>query len=161
MPCSAPGRGPEGTRPEAVAEGADALGMAGGDGSLATVAAVAASTGCPSSASLPARATTSRWTWAGPARRGRGARRVHRRGGAPDRRRRGERPDLPEQRLLGVYGEAVRLAGYRDTKVRALAETALRVLAPDPPTLALSLVDDTGQEHARLAVVLVSNNAYA
>ena len=62
---------------------------------------------------------------------------------------------------LGIYGEAVQLASYRDTKVRTLAETAHGVLAPTGPTPAMRLIDDAGHEHTRLAVVLVSNNAYA
>jgi len=45
---------------EAVTRGADALGMAGGDGSLAVVAAAARHTRFPSSAFPPALATTSR-----------------------------------------------------------------------------------------------------
>ena len=48
---------------KAVADGADALGMAGGDGSLATVAASQRRTGCPSSASPAGLGTTLRWTW--------------------------------------------------------------------------------------------------
>ena len=62
---------------------------------------------------------------------------------------------------LGVYGEAVRQAGYRDTKVRTMAETARRVLGPSGRIPAMRVVDDTGREHARLAVLLVSNNPYA
>jgi diacylglycerol kinase family enzyme len=48
---------------EAVAGGADALGVAGGDGSLAVVAAAALAQRLPSSASPPGRVTTSRSTW--------------------------------------------------------------------------------------------------
>jgi diacylglycerol kinase family enzyme len=62
---------------------------------------------------------------------------------------------------LGIYGEAVRQAAYRVTKVRTLAETAQKVLGPSGRMPALRLVDDTGREHARLAVLLVSNNPYA
>ena len=62
---------------------------------------------------------------------------------------------------LGIYGEAVQEAAYRDAKVRTLAETARRVLGPSGPMPALRVVDDIGREHARLAVLLVSNNPYA
>jgi diacylglycerol kinase family enzyme len=48
---------------EAAAGGADALGMAGGDGSLAIVVAAAAAYGIPFVCVRPARATTSRSTW--------------------------------------------------------------------------------------------------
>jgi diacylglycerol kinase family enzyme len=62
---------------------------------------------------------------------------------------------------LGIYGEAVRQASYRDTKARTLAETARMVLGPGGRLPALRLTDDAGREHARLAVLLVSNNPYA
>jgi diacylglycerol kinase family enzyme len=62
---------------------------------------------------------------------------------------------------LGLYGEAVRQSAYRDAKVRTLVETAARVLGPGGWTPAMRLVDDAGDEHSQLAVVLVSNNPYA
>lgn len=147
---------------EVVADGADALGMAGGDGSLADVAAVAAAHGLPF-VCIPV-----------------GTRNHFALDLGVDRR------DVPGaldaftdgvERLidvgevngrtflnnvsLGIYGEAVRQASYRDTKVRTLAETASRVLGPSGRMPALRLTDDTGREHARLAVLLVSNNPYA
>ncbi len=147
---------------EAVADGADALGMAGGDGSLATVAAVAAAHGLPF-VCVPAGTRNHFAMDLGVDRRDVA--------GALDAFTDGvERLiDVGEVNgriflnnvSLGIYGEAVQLPTYRDTKVRTLAETAHRVLAPTGATPALSLVDDNGQEHTRLAVVLVSNNAYA
>jgi diacylglycerol kinase family enzyme len=135
--------------------------MAGGDGSLATVAAVAAARGLPF-VCIPAGTRNHFAMDLG----------VDRRDvvGALDAFTVGveRRIDVGEVNgrvflnnvSLGVYGEAVQLAGYRETKVRTLAETARRVLAPTGRTPALLLVDDTGREHTRLAVVLVSNNAY-
>jgi len=147
---------------EAVANGADALGMAGGDGSLATVATVAAAHGLPF-VCVPAGTRNHFAMDLGLDRRDVA--------GALDGFTDGvERLiDVGEVNgriflnnvSLGIYGEAVQVAGYRDTKVRTLAETAHRVLAPTGFTPALRLIDDTGQEHTRLAVVLVSNNAYA
>jgi diacylglycerol kinase family enzyme len=147
---------------EAVADGADALGMAGGDGSLATVAAVAAVHGLPF-VCIPA-GTRNHFALD----LGLDPRDVAR---ALDAFTDGvERLiDVGEVNgriflnnvSLGIYGEAVQRVGYRETKVRTLAETAHRVLAPTGSTPALRLVDDTGREHARLAVVLVSNNPYA
>ena len=147
---------------EAVAEGADALGMAGGDGSLAAVAAVAAAHGLPF-VCIPV-----------------GTRNHFALDVGVDRQ------DVPGaldaftdgvERLidvgevngriflnnvsLGIYGEAVQQADYRDTKVRTLAETASKVLGPGGPMPALRVIDDTGREHGRLAVLLVSNNPYA
>jgi diacylglycerol kinase family enzyme len=147
---------------DAVADGADALGMAGGDGSLATVAAVAAGHGLPF-VCVPAGTRNHFAMDLGLDRRDVA--------GALDAFTDGvERLiDVGEVNgrifldnvSLGIYGEAVQVAGYRDTKVRTLAETAHRVLSPTGPTPELRLIDDTGQEHTRLAVVLVSNNAYA
>jgi diacylglycerol kinase family enzyme len=59
----APGQDLDALAREAVAAGADALGMAGGDGSLAVVAAVAAAHGIPFVCVPARRATTSRSTW--------------------------------------------------------------------------------------------------
>jgi hypothetical protein len=49
---------------KAVADGADLLGVAGGDGTQALVADIAAEHDLPSWSSAPTPATTSRWTWA-------------------------------------------------------------------------------------------------
>jgi diacylglycerol kinase family enzyme len=147
---------------KAVADGADALGMAGGDGSLATVAAVAAEHGLPF-VCVPAGTRNHFALDLGVDRR-------HLTGALDAFTDGVERLiDVGEVNgrtflnnvSLGIYGEAVQVAGYRDTKVRTLAETAHRVLAPSGHTPALRLVDDTGREHTRLAVVLVSNNPYA
>ncbi len=147
---------------EIVADGADALGMAGGDGSLADVAAVAAAHGLPF-VCIPAGTRNHFALDLG----------VDRQDvpGALDAFTDGvERViDVGEVNgriflnnvSLGIYGEAVREAGYRDTKIRTLADTAGKVLGPSGGMPALRLVDDTGREHARLAVLLVSNNPYA
>ena len=147
---------------EVVAEGADALGVAGGDGSLAEVAAVAAAHGLPF-VCIPCGTRNHFALDLGVDRQDVA--------GALDAFTDGvERLiDVGEVngRLflnnvsLGIYGEAVRHSAYRDAKVRTLAETARRVLGPSGRVAALRLVDDTGLEHARLALVLVSNNPYA
>jgi len=62
---------------------------------------------------------------------------------------------------LGIYGDAVRSPAYRDAKVHTLVETAAEVMGPSAEAPALCLVDDLGREHRDLAVVLVSNNPYA
>jgi diacylglycerol kinase family enzyme len=146
----------------AVAGGADALGMAGGDGSLAVVAAVAAARGLPFIC-VPAGTRNHFALDLG----------VDRRDlvGALDAFSDGveRRIDVGEVngRLflnnvsLGIYGEAVHQSAYRDAKVHTLMKTAERVLGPGGEAPALRLVDDAGREHAQLAVVLVSNNPYA
>ena len=97
---------------DAVAGGADALGMAGGDGSLALVAAAAAAS---SLAFVPVPAGTrnhfARDARNRPARRRRGPWRVRRRGGAHHRHRRGKRPQLSQQRVAGPLRRGRSAAG--------------------------------------------------
>jgi diacylglycerol kinase family enzyme len=146
----------------AVASGADALGMAGGDGSLSVVAAVAAAHGLPFIC-VPAGTRNHFAADLG----------VDRRDpvGALDAFSDGfeRRIDMAEVngRLflnnvsLGIYGAAVRKQAYRDAKVRTLVETAQQVLGPSGQVPRLRLVDDEGREHRHLAIVVVSNNPYA
>jgi diacylglycerol kinase family enzyme len=147
---------------EVVADGADSLGVAGGDGSLAVVAAVAAAHGLPF-VCIPCGTRNHFALDLGVDRQDVA--------GALDAFTQGvERLiDVGEVNgrvflnnvSVGLYGDAVRQAGYRDSKVRTLAETARKALGPSGRMPALRLVDDTGREHARLALLLVSNNPYA
>jgi diacylglycerol kinase family enzyme len=147
---------------EAVEGGADALGIAGGDGSISSVAAAAWRRQLPL-VCVPA-----------------GTRNHFARDLGLD-------PAVPATALdaftdgtevgidvgtvngrlflnvvsLGIYGEAVRQPAYRDAKLRTLMETARAVLGPGRETPSLNLVDDRGVKHEGLAVVLVSNNPYA
>jgi diacylglycerol kinase family enzyme len=147
---------------EAIEGGADALGVAGGDGSISTVAAAAWAHRLPLIC-VPA-----------------GTRNHFARDLGLD-------PDDPAAALdaftdgtearidvatvngrlflnlvsLGIYGEAVRRSSYRDAKLRTLMEIARTVLGPGGEIPELDLVDDRGIQHDRPAVVLVSNNPYA
>jgi diacylglycerol kinase family enzyme len=146
---------------QAVDGGADALGVAGGDGSLAVVAAAAVAHGLPF-VCVPAGTRNHFALDVG----------VDRRDllGSLDAFTDGveRRIDVAEVsgRLflnnvsLGIYGDAVRQPTYRDAKTRTLLETAARVLGPSAATVDLQLVDDRGRAHRNPAVVLVSNNAY-
>ncbi|TCO28036.1 diacylglycerol kinase family enzyme [Kribbella steppae] len=157
----APGQSLEALAREAVANGADALGVAGGDGSLAVVAAAAATHGLPF-VCVPAgtRNHFARDLGVDP----------HDVLGALDAFTGGiERlidvADVNGRLFLnnvslGIYGDAVRSPGYRDAKMRTLLETAEKVLGPGAEVPALRLVDEMGREHQHLAVVLVSNNPY-
>jgi diacylglycerol kinase family enzyme len=145
-----------------VAAGADALGMAGGDGSLAQVAAIAASQGLPF-VCIPA-GTRNHFAL------DMGVDRQDVAGALAAFTDGVERLiDVAEVNgriflnnvSLGIYGEAVQQACYRDSKVRTLAETARTVLSPGGRIPALRVVDDTGREHSHVAVLLVSNNPYA
>ena len=62
---------------------------------------------------------------------------------------------------LGIYAEAVSRPGYRDAKVLTLIETARTVLGPGAEISGLDIVDDLGDSHTDPAIVLVSNNPYA
>ena len=145
----------------AVERGADALGMAGGDGSLAVVAAVAIEHDLPF-VCVPAGTRNHFALDVG----------VERRDvlGSLDAfgealERHVDVADVNGRLFLnnvslGIYGEAVRRAAYRDAKARTLLETAEMVLAPHGEPLVAHLVDDAGRDHERPAVVLVSNNPY-
>jgi diacylglycerol kinase family enzyme len=158
----APGQDLDALAREAVAAGADALGMAGGDGSLAVVAAVAAGHGFPF-VCVPAGTRNHFALDVGVDR--------HDVIGALDAFTDGvERTiDMAEvngraflnNASLGIYGDAVRSPAYRDAKVRTLLETAAEVMGPTAEAPALYLVDDLGHEHRDLVIVLVSNNPYA
>jgi diacylglycerol kinase family enzyme len=147
---------------EAVAGGADALGIAGGDGSLAVVAAAARAHALPFMC-IPAGTRNHFALDIG----------VDRSDllGALD-----AFTDAVECRIdvaevngrlflnnvsLGIYGDAVQQPGYRDAKLRTLLETAHAVLGPSRTASQLHLLDDRGRPHDRPAVVLVSNNPYA
>ena len=147
---------------DAATAGADVLGMAGGDGSLAVVATVAAAHGIPF-VCVPAGTRNHFALDVGVDR--------HDLTGALEAFTGGveRRIDAAEVngRLflnnvsLGFYGDAVRSPAYRDAKVRTLLETAAEVMGPSAGELALDLTDDLGHEHRYPAVVLVSNNPYA
>ena len=147
---------------EAVARGADMLGVAGGDGSLAVVAAAALAHGLPF-VCVPAGTRNHFALDLG----------IDRRDlvGSLDAFTDGveRRIDVAEVngRLflnnvsLGIYGDAVRQPAYRDAKARTLVETAAKVLGPSAAAADLKLVDDEGHPHLNPAVVLVSNNPYS
>jgi Diacylglycerol kinase catalytic domain len=146
----------------AIDDGADAVGAAGGDGSIATVAAVACARDVPV-VCVPA-----------------GTRNHFARDlgvdprdpvGALDAFAAGieRRVDVGEvdgrvflnNVSLGVYGEAVRDACYRDAKLRTLLQTAEDVLGPGGEAGSVRVVDDLGVEHRGPALLLASNNPYA
>jgi diacylglycerol kinase family enzyme len=153
---------PEALAADAVADGADALGVAGGDGSLAVVAAAALAHTIPF-VCIPAGTRNHFALDLG----------VDRRDivGALDAFTEGVERTIDVARVngrlflnnvsLGIYGEAVKRPEYRDAKARTLLETVRAVLGPAGAGAELSLVDDRGREHRRPAIVLVSNNPYA
>jgi diacylglycerol kinase family enzyme len=146
---------------QAVAGGADALGMAGGDGSLAVVAAAASAHELPFIC-VPAgtRNHFARDLGLDPGDPAGGLSAFG--DGVEGRIDLADVNGRPFLNLvsLGVYGEAVRRSGYRDAKARTLLDTAHAVLGPSGAVPELNLVDDLGAEHAHPVIVLVSNNPY-
>ena len=145
----------------AVERGADALAMAGGDGSQAIVAAVAAERGLPY-ACIPA-GTRNHFAL------DLGVDRDDVVGALDALVDGGERiVDLAEinDRVfvnnvsLGLYAEAVQREGYRDAKLRTLLDTVPDVLRPDGGEPDMRWKGPSGQTHHAGAAVLVSNNRY-
>lgn len=147
---------------EAVTRGADALGMAGGDGSLAVVAAAASAQGLPF-ACVPAGTRNHFALDVGVDR--------HDLVGSLDALTMGieRRIDIAEVNgrvflnnvSLGIYGDAVRQPAYRKAKVRTLLDATREVIGPSAAVPPLHLVDDHGREHRHPVIVIVSNNPYA
>ena len=145
----------------AVERGADGLAMAGGDGSQAIVAAIAAERGLPY-ACVPA-GTRNHFAL------DLGVDRDDVVGALDAFVDGGERTvDLAEVNgrvfvnnvSLGLYAEAVQREGYRDAKLRTLLDTVPDVLGPDGGELDLRWTGPGGHEHHSGAMVLVSNNRY-
>jgi diacylglycerol kinase family enzyme len=61
---------------------------------------------------------------------------------------------------LGIYGDAVQRPEYRGSKLRTLLATVHEELRGSRAAAGLTVVDDEGHEHRDPAVVLVSNNPY-
>ena len=145
----------------AVDRGADALAMAGGDGSQAIVAALAAERGLPY-ACVPA-GTRNHFAL------DLGVDRDDVVGALDAFVDGGERTvDLAEVNgrvfvnnvSLGLYAEAVQREGYRDAKLRTILDTAPDMLGPGGGELDLRWTGPGGQAHHSGAMVLVSNNRY-
>lgn len=145
----------------AVERGADGLAMAGGDGSQAIVAAVAAERGLPY-ACVPAGTRNHFALDLGVDRDDVvGALDAFVDGGE-------RRVDLAEVNgrvfvnnvSLGLYADAVQRAGYRDAKIRTLLDTVPDVLGPGGGEPDMRWRGPGGDQHRGGAAVLVSNNRY-
>jgi diacylglycerol kinase family enzyme len=146
---------------DAVAGGADGLAAAGGDGSQAIVAALAAELDLPF-ACVPAGSRNHFALDLGVDRDDV----VGALDAFVDGRER--RVDLAEVNgrvfvnnvSLGLYAQAVQRKGYRRAKLRTLLGTMPEVLGPDCKGPDLRWTGPDGEEHHSAAVVLVSNNRY-
>ena len=145
----------------AVQDGADALAMAGGDGSQAIVAAAAAAADLPY-ACIPAGTRNHFAADLGVERDDVvGALDAFVDGGE-------RRVDLAEVNgrvfvnnvSLGLYAEAVQRPGYRDAKLKTLLEVVPETLGPDGSWVDLTWSGPGGHEHRSGVAMLVSNNRY-
>ena len=146
---------------DAIDRGADGLAMAGGDGSQAIVAAIAAEHHLPY-ACIPA-GTRNHFAL------DLGVDRDDVVGALDAFVDGGERTvDLAEVNgrvfvnnvSLGLYAEAVQKGGYRDAKLRTLLDTVPDMLGPGGSELDLRWTGPGGSTHHAGAMVLVSNNQY-
>jgi len=145
----------------AIEDGADALAMAGGDGSQAVVAEIAARRGLPY-ACIPAGTRNHFALDLGVDRDDVvGALDAFVDGGE-------RRVDLAEVNgrvfvnnvSIGVYAEAVQRPGYRDAKLRTLLEVAPEKLAGDGSEPELRWRGPDGEDGRTAVALLVSNNVY-
>lgn len=145
----------------AVAGGADALAMAGGDGSQAVVAMVAAEQGLPY-ACIPA-GTRNHFALDLGVDRDDVVGALDAFVGGRERR-----VDLAEVNgrvfvnnvSIGLYAEAVQREGYREAKLRTILDTLPEVLGPEGRGLDLRWTGPAGRQHSAGAAILVSNNRY-
>jgi diacylglycerol kinase family enzyme len=148
---------------KAVADGADGLAAAGGDGTQALVASIAAEHGLPF-ACIPAGTRNHFALDLGVDRDDVvGALDAFVNGGE-------RRVDLAEVNgrvfvnnvSLGLYAEAVQRHGYRDAKLRTILDTAPDLLAEESSGTSgeLGWRSPDGTAHESAAVILVSNNPY-
>lgn len=157
----APGDDVAGLAAAAVADGADVLGMAGGDGSMAAVAAVAAQHDIPMVV-VPAGTRNHFALDLGLARRNL----------APALRAFFEgseyRVDLARvngrtfvnNASLGLYGAIVRSKDYRDAKLRTVVDALPRLVGPGTAPFDLRFTAADGHTFPDALVLLVSNNPY-
>jgi diacylglycerol kinase family enzyme len=146
---------------DAVSQGADAIGMAGGDGSQALVASVAAQAGLPY-VCVPA-GTRNHFALDLGLNRDDVV-------GALDAFADGveHRIDLAtvngrtfvNNASLGLYAKVVQSPEYRDAKLRTAAEMLPDMLGPEAAPLDLCFTGPDGAEHHTAHLILISNNAY-
>jgi len=146
---------------QAVARGADVIGMAGGDGSQALVASIAADAGIPM-VCVPA-GTRNHFALDLGIDRDDVLGALDAFGVAVERR-----IDLAEVNgrtfvnnvSLGVYAKIVQSPEYRDAKRQTTATKLPELLGPDAEPFDLHFTDDAGETQDGAQIIQVSNNAY-
>ncbi len=146
----------------AVESGADVIGMAGGDGSQALVASVAARHDVPF-VCVPAGTRNHLALDLG---LDRDDLPTALKAFGPCRQRRIDLATVNGQVFvnnvsLGVYAKIVQAPEYREAKGATTATMLPELLGPESDGFDLAFTDDTGTEHAEAQLIQVSNNAYA
>lgn len=145
----------------ALDDGADALGVAGGDGTMAVVAAAAAGAGVPF-VCVPA-GTRNHFAMDLGLDRNDPVAALAAFGPAVQRRVDlgwvGERPFVNNV-SIGLYGEAVAEDDYRDQPLASALSAAADLLGPDGEPLDLGFEDAEGEHHESVMVLHVSNNPH-
>jgi len=145
----------------AAAEGADVIGMAGGDGSQALVASVAMAHGI-AYVCIPA-GTRNHLALDIGLDRDDVVGALDAFGPATERRidlaRIGDRVFV-NNASLGVYAEAVQRPGYREAKIATISQTLPELMGHDAAPLDLRFAGPDGAAHVGAHVILVSNNPY-
>jgi diacylglycerol kinase family enzyme len=146
---------------DAIANGADAIGMAGGDGSLATVAAVAMETGVPFFC-VPVGTRNHFALDLGLDRDDPLS--------ALDALSNGELVKIDHgiaggqfflnNVSLGMYAQAIHHDDYRDNKSTTMAETIAAAAASPDDQAAIRYVTPDGTQHQHAPMILISNNPY-
>jgi diacylglycerol kinase family enzyme len=146
---------------EAVADGADVLGVAGGDGSLAAVAAVAIQAELPF-VCVPA-GTRNHFARDLGLDRADPAAAIEAFVAGPERRvdvaSVGDRLFL-NNASIGVYAALVHEPSYRDDQLGAISGVLERMLERDALPVQVSFRDGAGNQWDQVLVLFVSNNAY-
>jgi len=146
---------------DAVAAGADCIGMAGGDGSLAVVAEVAMEHDLPF-VCIPA-GTRNHFAMDLGLNRSDLRSGLDAFGAASERRvdvgRVNDRLFLNNV-SVGAYGQIVASSEYRDNKLGTTMSRIPDLVGPDAEALDLQFVDGDGAEHESAVVIHVSNNTY-
>ena len=145
----------------AARRGADCIGMAGGDGSLATVAGVAMEHHVPF-VCIPA-GTRNHFALDLGLDRSDLIGALDAFGEAVQRRI--DTATVNDQLFLnnvsiGAYGEVVASEEYRDNKLGVTLDRIPDLIGPDAEALDLRFTDGDGEEHESAVVIHVSNNAY-
>ena len=156
----APGDDPAALARRAVAEGADALGAAGGDGSLGPIAAIAIESGLPF-VCIPA-GTRNHFAHDLGLDRSDPLAALDALSGVErciDAARVGDRVFLNNV-SLGAYAEVVAEPGYRERKMNTARVVVRRLVRGERTPVEIEFADPDGRTYRDVQLLLVANNAY-